>query len=114
MSCGHRGGTLVAVNEQARIVALGNVFPDSTDLAGRTAEVALLVEDDYQGRGVGTLLLRHELDLARRLGFEEVVAVVLAENAGMLHLLERTDLAWTSTIDSGLATWRAPLATPAG
>jgi hypothetical protein len=32
----------------------------------------------------------------------------------MLALLERSGLDWTSTIDSGLATWRAPLAAPAG
>jgi AcrR family transcriptional regulator/RimJ/RimL family protein N-acetyltransferase len=114
LSGGHRGGTLVAVDRDGRTVALGNVFPDSADPEGRTAEIAMIVEDAYQGRGIGSVLMRHEIDLARRLGFSEVVAVVLAENAGMLALLERSGLDWTSTIDSGLATWRAPLAGPAG
>jgi GNAT superfamily N-acetyltransferase len=109
LSGGHRGGTLVAVDAQGRTVALGNVFPDSTDTGGQTAELALLVEDAYQGRGVGSVLMRHEIALARRLGFAQVVAEVLAENTGMLRLLERSGLDWTSTIDSGVATWRAAL-----
>jgi AcrR family transcriptional regulator/RimJ/RimL family protein N-acetyltransferase len=112
LSGGHRGATLVALDVDGHVVGLGNVFPDSADPEGRTAEVALIVEDEYQGRGLGTVLLRHELDLARRLDFSEVVAVVLAENTGMLRLLERTGLDWSSTIDSGMATWRADL-TPA-
>jgi AcrR family transcriptional regulator len=112
LSGGHRGGTLVAVDRDGRTVALGNVFPDSDDPGGRAAEIAMIVEDDYQGRGIGTVLMRHEIELARRLGFSEVVAVVLAENTGMLSLLERSGLDWTSTIDSGLSTWRAPLERP--
>ncbi len=114
LSGGHRGGTLVAVDRDGRTVALGNVFPDSGDPEGRAAEIAMIVEDAHQGRGIGSVLLRHEIDLARRLGFSEVVAVVLAENSGMLALLERSGLDWSSTIDSGVATWRAPLEPHAG
>jgi AcrR family transcriptional regulator/RimJ/RimL family protein N-acetyltransferase len=106
---GHRGATLVAVDVSSRIVGLGNIFPETSDPEGRSAELALIVEDAFQGRGVGTVLMRHEVALARRLGFSEVVAVVLAENTGMLRLLEHSGLDWTSTIDSGVATWRAPL-----
>lgn len=113
LSGGHRGGTLVAVDRDGRTVALGNVFPDSADPEGRAAEIAIIIEDAYQRRGIGSVLMRHEIDLARRLGFTAVVAVVLAENTGMLALLERSGLDWTSTIDSGVATWRAPLAKPA-
>jgi hypothetical protein len=43
------------------------------------------------------------------MGFAEVVGVVLADNTGMLHLLEATDLHWNSSIDSGVRTMRAPL-----
>jgi RimJ/RimL family protein N-acetyltransferase len=108
---GHRGATLVAMSETGSIVAIGNVFPDQ-DQPLRAAEIALLVEDAYQARGVGSALLRRQIALAERLGFREVVAVVLAENSGMLHLLERTPLSWTSSIEAGVATWRAPLPAP--
>ena len=104
---GHRGATLVAMSADGSIVALGNVFPDPGD--DRTAELAEIVEDDYQGRGIGTRLLRHMLRLAQRLGFRNVVATVLAENADMLALLAATGLDWTRRLDERVLTLRAPL-----
>jgi AcrR family transcriptional regulator/ribosomal protein S18 acetylase RimI-like enzyme len=122
---GHRGATLVAMSEEGAIVGLGNVFPagESDAPSGSpeqaaaqhaagdagAAELALIIEDAYQRRGLGTRMLRHQIALAQRLGFTEVVAIVLAENTGMLELLRRTGLAWTHRIDAGTATWRAPL-----
>jgi len=69
----------------------------------------MIVEDDYQGRGIGTRLLRHMLELAERIGFREVVAVVLAQNDEMLRLLEATSLDWTRTVEEAVLTLRAPL-----
>ena len=106
---GHRGATLIAINDKAAIVALGNVFPERSG-DSRSAEIAIIVEDAYQGRGVGRRMLRRQIELAEQLGFSEVVAIVLAENTGMLRLLESTGLTWTSSIEGGLATWRAPIA----
>jgi GNAT superfamily N-acetyltransferase len=47
------------------------------------AEIAFVVIDDYQGQGVGTLLMRHLAELARRAGLEGLVADVLPENTAM-------------------------------
>ena len=98
---GHRGATLVAVNWRGDIVGLGNVFPDRP---GETsaAEIAVIVEDSWQGRGLGGRLLVHLVDLARRQGFDEVVALVLAANSGMQRLLEQLDLTWTRESDAEL------------
>jgi RimJ/RimL family protein N-acetyltransferase len=108
ISGGHRGATLVVMSEDGAIIGLGNVFPDSPD-DGHTAEIAMIVEDAYQGRGVGTRLQRRMLALAQRLGFTEVVATVLAENSGMLHVLEEPGLEWTREHSQGVITLRAPL-----
>lgn len=53
----------------------------------RTAEVAFVVVDAYQGQGIGALLTRHLLHLARTAGFNELVADVLPENAAMRKVL---------------------------
>ncbi len=53
------------------------------------AEVAFVVIDAYQGRGIATLLARHLVTLARNAGLAELVADVLPENASMLHVLKR-------------------------
>ena len=105
---GHRGATLVVMSEEGAIVGLGNVFPAAPDDA-HAAEIAVIVEDAYQGRGIGSRLLRHMVELAERIGFQEVVAIVLAENSGMLRLLEATRLDWTRELKEAVVTLRAPL-----
>ena len=105
---GHRGSTLVVMNEEGAIVGLGNVFPDLPE-DSHVAELAVIVEDGYQNRGIGTRLLRHMLELAERIGFKEVVAFVLAQNNDMLRVLEATPLIWTREIEDAVLTMRAPL-----
>lgn len=105
---GHRGASLVAVATSGDVIALGNIVP-ATGEDRHVAELALLVEDAYQGRGVGQVMMRRLVQLAHDLGFTEVVAEVLADNGVMLHLLAKVDLPWTKKISDGFATWRAPL-----
>ena len=108
LSGGHSGATLVAVGDEGTVIGLGNIFPET---AGdeHSAELAVLVEDAHQGGGVGTALLTRMVRLAQRLGFAEVVAVVLSDNTGMLRLLTRLGLQWTTHVEEGMSTMRAPL-----
>jgi GNAT superfamily N-acetyltransferase len=58
-----------------------------------TAEVAFVVQDGWQGLGLGRLLLHQLLRAARANGIERFRAWVLADNRRMLDLLERfTDI----------------------
>ena len=105
---GHRGATLVAMSRDGQIVGLGNVFPEGPE-GEHTAEIAVLVEDAQQGSGIGGALLRRMLHVAERMGFTQVVAHVLAENKGMVRLLERTGLTWQTHVEQGVAEMTAPL-----
>jgi L-amino acid N-acyltransferase YncA len=53
------------------------------------AELAIEVVDDWQGRGVGRLLLEDLHERAAALGYRELHAEVLLSNAGVLALLHR-------------------------
>ncbi|MBR0901186.1 GNAT family N-acetyltransferase [Bradyrhizobium liaoningense] len=53
------------------------------------AETAFMVIDAWQGRGIGGLLLRHLISLAREAGLKELTAEVLPDNAAMLRLFRR-------------------------
>lgn len=65
---------------------------EPTDDPG-TAEVAFVVQDGYQGRGLGVILLRQLLEAAEARGIRRFCAYVLADNARMLDLLARfTDI----------------------
>ena len=56
------------------------------------AEVAFVVVDQYQGRGVGGALMRHITTIARAAELEKLIAEVLAENRPMLRLFENSGL----------------------
>src|SRR5574342_856142 len=63
------------------------------------AEFAVLVADDWHGRGVGTLLIEELAAHARNHGVGELLGDVLAVNTGMLRLA--TNIAPHAAIDRG-------------
>lgn len=56
---------------------------------GARAEVAVEVVDDWQGRRVGTVLMKHLAADARAAGIEELHAYVVPENVASRALLRR-------------------------
>jgi acyl-CoA synthetase (NDP forming)/GNAT superfamily N-acetyltransferase len=54
-------------------------------LSADRAEMAILVDDDWQGDGIGSLLIEHLTAMARREGIQELVGDVLATNVTMLR-----------------------------
>lgn len=74
---------VVLLGEPPRIVATG----EYVRLKGEeTAEVAFLVDDAYQGKGLGTLLLERLALLAAKRGVRRFQAFVLPENQRMLSV----------------------------
>ena len=68
-----------------KIIALGQFERLDADDAdgGAEAEVAFLVQDAHQHRGIGQLLLEHLAQIGRELGVKKFVAEILPENTGM-------------------------------
>jgi acetyltransferase len=69
-----RGGEILAV---ARLVKSADE---------REAELAVLIADEYQGRGLGTELWRRLVEIARGEKLERVTAATLQENRKMLEI----------------------------
>ncbi len=57
-----------------------------------SAECAFTVVDQYQGQGIGSILFRHLVLVARQSGLKRLTAEVLASNAPMLGLFRRSGL----------------------
>ncbi len=77
---------LLAITGQdldAQIIGLGNYV--SMGVFGK-AEVAFLVGDDHQGRGVSTLLLERLAGIAAGAGFVGFEAEVLSDNVAMINV----------------------------
>ena len=60
------------------------------------AEVAFVVVDEYQGRGVGRALMRHLISIARAAGLRTLIAEVLSENTPMLQLFKTGGLEFST------------------
>jgi ribosomal protein S18 acetylase RimI-like enzyme len=56
---------------------------------GRSAEVAFAVADDYQHRGIGSVLVAELVADARAAGITEITALVASDNAAAVALLRR-------------------------
>jgi GNAT superfamily N-acetyltransferase len=65
------------------------------------AEAAVVVEDAYQGRGLGSALLGRLLRYARAMGVRTWVAEINAGNARMLRFIERGGLPVTRQLEGG-------------
>ena len=72
--------------ENEEVIGVGQYGIDPNS---HTAEVALVVRDDYQGKGVGTAILSYLTELAQKEGLLGFTAEVLIENVPMMHLFER-------------------------
>ncbi|HEY2664172.1 MAG TPA: GNAT family N-acetyltransferase, partial [Candidatus Binataceae bacterium] len=58
--------------------------------------------DDYQGRGIATILLKHLCAIARALGVSEFTANVLGGNRKMIEVLISSGFAVRHMLDSGI------------
>jgi RimJ/RimL family protein N-acetyltransferase len=68
----------------------------------RAAEVAFTIEEDYQGQGLASQLLRMLVAIARQHGIVQFEAEVLAGNQAMLAVFERSGLPLTKSKEGGV------------
>jgi acyl-CoA hydrolase/RimJ/RimL family protein N-acetyltransferase len=79
---------LATLKQEDKIIVVGlgqyNIDPNT-----HTAEVAFVVGDEYQNKGIGSELLSYLTYLARKQGLLGFTAEVLVENRPMLRLFEK-------------------------
>ena len=77
-----------------------------------TVEVAFVIQDGWQNKGLGTLLFQDLLEAAQARGFRRFSAYVLASNRRMLDLISRFGKVVERKLDQGVVevsfTVRAP------
>jgi RimJ/RimL family protein N-acetyltransferase len=66
------------------------------------AEIAFAVVDQYQGKGVGTALMRHLAAIAYEAGLRELTAEVLSDNISMLKVFAKCGLPASTTHEAGV------------
>jgi acyl-CoA synthetase (NDP forming)/RimJ/RimL family protein N-acetyltransferase len=95
-------GCLLAISvdeDEIKVVGLSNYIGMGN---GRSAEIAFLVEDSYQGKGISTLLLERMAGLAAANGFIELEFEILPDNQAMMNVIKSSGFenhqAWSSDI----------------
>jgi RimJ/RimL family protein N-acetyltransferase len=89
--------TVATENQGEMIVGLGQYAR-----SGRSAHIAFIVEEDYQGRGIASRLLQHLARIAREQGILQFEADVLAGNTPMLNVLRHSGLPATESEEDGI------------
>ncbi|MFE5593712.1 GNAT family N-acetyltransferase [Streptomyces sp. NPDC056549] len=99
------GRTLAVQTASGRLVALGHLLWD-----GDETEVALMVEDDWQRRGIGSELLGRLVAMAEETGCDSVYAVTQSSNTGMVAAMRALNLPLDYQIEEGTLVITARLA----
>jgi GNAT superfamily N-acetyltransferase len=81
------------------IVAIGRYYLDQKT---NRAEVAFVVRDDWQNRGIGSFILRHLVNIAKRSGIAGFTAEVLRDNRVMQTVFNHSGLKVQSRSSEGV------------
>jgi len=90
---------VVGTAGQEEVIGVGRYMTDAVKLS---AEMAFVVRDDWQRRGIGTFLFHRLVEIACSQGIHKLHAEVLAENSGMLKIFHRSGLGVETTSDGGV------------
>lgn len=102
-----RHEALLALDPTGRAVGVARYVRTPGDRT--SAEVAVVVVDDWHHRGVGTALLDGLTERAREQGIERYSAIVSADNEIVLRALDRAGAVRTATTDEGEIEFSIPL-----
>lgn len=111
----HRDRVALVLVLQGRMIAVGryDVVPPGPDSpvsrGGKEAEVAFLVEDQHQGRGIAQLLLEHLAQAGRECGVERFTAEVLPDNSRMIQTFRDAGYRVASGYADGVITLEFPI-----
>ena len=90
---------VVGAADNEDIVAVARYMTEAT---GDSAEMAFVVRDDYQRKGLGTYMFHRLLRIGQEQGIHRFDAEVLTENSGMLKIFHRSGLNVETSTDQGV------------
>jgi RimJ/RimL family protein N-acetyltransferase len=91
----HHVALVVALKENGQVIGGGRYISYDESLPARSAELAFAVADSFQGLGVGSIVLKHLIIIAREVGVGIFEADVLVESSAMIKVFEKSGLAMT-------------------
>ncbi|WXG41376.1 MAG: GNAT family N-acetyltransferase [Candidatus Freyarchaeum deiterrae] len=99
--------TLLAIikeNGKERVIADSRYYLDKTT---GEAEIAIVVHDDYQAKGIGTKLLAYTIEVAKKMGVKKLYAYLDPTNKRIIHVVKT--LGFTVKWANDIGEYRADL-----
>jgi RimJ/RimL family protein N-acetyltransferase len=85
------------------ILAIGRYYLDQKE---NMAEVAFIVHDKWQNKGIGTMLLEKLTAIAKRNAISGFTAEVIKDNRRMQHVLNKCDAQITTTREENVISYK--------
>ncbi|MFH1234976.1 MAG: bifunctional acetate--CoA ligase family protein/GNAT family N-acetyltransferase [Candidatus Diapherotrites archaeon] len=67
-----------------------------------TSEFAIVVTDEWQKKGLGTIMLRYIMEIARKKGLSKIWGHVFVDNAELVSILRKENFTFKSSEDTGV------------
>lgn len=90
---------MVGIKGEARIIAEARYVRNKEN---RLADVAFIVDEEYQGKGIASYLYQLLINVAKKNGLEGFTADVLPSNTGMLQVFKKGPYPFTTRLVSGV------------
>ncbi|MCA1795677.1 MAG: GNAT family N-acetyltransferase, partial [Desulfobacteraceae bacterium] len=90
---------LVVEKGNQKIIAEARMVRDERTYYG---EVAFLIDERFQGIGIGSYMLSRLIEQAREQGFKGLTAEVLADNQPMIKVFEKAGLPMKTSLSGGI------------
>jgi len=72
-----------------RIIGSASLSFHSQEAVRHKAEFGITIHDDYQNQGLGTLMIKHLLEIAQKKGLKKIYLRVHTENRRAIHVYEK-------------------------
>ncbi|MEM0360510.1 MAG: bifunctional acetate--CoA ligase family protein/GNAT family N-acetyltransferase [Candidatus Diapherotrites archaeon] len=92
--------------EQRELLGVVRIMSDP---GKNTAEFAIVVTDEWQRKGLGTIMLRYIMDIARQKGLSKIWGHVLVDNAELVSILHKEKFSFSTSEDKGVYYVEKPL-----
>ncbi|NVM30493.1 MAG: GNAT family N-acetyltransferase [Candidatus Helarchaeota archaeon] len=88
----------MVVEYENKIIGIGHYIITDTP---ETAEMAVVMHDDWQRRGIGTHFLRYIISIAKERGIKHITATVLLENYKIMKTIEKLGFKFSKKLEEG-------------
>ncbi len=96
----------VIVDKQPLLIAVARIVADPDH---EEADYGVLIADNYQHRGLGSLLTQKCIDIGRQWGLKRITGETTSDNLSMIRIFRKLGFGFDPSAEPGIVLARLPL-----